>query len=242
MDAVNRAIGSIKAKQDAMDASLAEFNKQAFNVVDVGEALTKKNPLDYMTSKGELATKESMANMLEKTSSDYKTQSFLDDILNKGLETSKGVKLSPLSESVPEAAKAIERAKPLSRQMDLAKSAQSPTFQGTNIFDATTSALSSGGTKLANKLGMGVQESKDFLTKGIKTLSNADGNKLQQMANQLEQLGGRGLEYGKVLSSAIGKNPQSKNAIIFGLMQQPEFREMFHKANNTEDDEVESGE
>lgn len=238
MDAVNRAINSLKGKQDSMDESLKEFNRQAFNVIDAGEALTKKNPLDYMTSKGELGTKESMANMLEKMSSDYKTQSFLDDILNKGLETSKSSKIMPLSESVPEAAKAIQQAKPISRQMDLAKGAQSPTFQGTNIFDSASNALTSGGTKAMNKLGMGVKESQDFLTKGVRVLSNADGNQLQKLINKLEQAGGKGLEYGKVLSTAIGKNPQSKNAIIFGLMQQPEFRELFHKSNT---EEIEDG-
>lgn len=92
------------------------------------------------------------------------------------------------------------------------------------------------GTDVANTAGRTVKETKNFLTKGIKRLADADGNTLQQIGAQLAKTGARGQEYANVLTSAAGKNPQSRSAIIFGLMQQPEFRELFHSVSGEDED------
>lgn len=90
-----------------------------------------------------------------------------------------------------------------------------------------------GGTlKAANKAGEIVQGATDFMQKGVKILSDANPEQMQVLAARLSQQGPEGVQYARVLAETAGKNRQSKNAIIFGLMQQPKFRELFHSVNH----------
>lgn len=231
MEAVNSAIDQVKTLQNGMDQNLGKLNNQLFQTIDSGEALTKKNPLDYMTGKGDTSTRESLANMLEKSSSDYKTKSFLSDILDKGIQTSKNAKIAPMSELIPEASDAIKQAPAIARQMDIAKNMQGPSFKGNSILGSAANAVTSSSSNIANKAGLGVAQSKDFLQNGIKKLSDASPESIQQIASQMASMGKAGAEYAKVMAELVSKRPESRNAIIFGLMQQPNFRQLFHDVN-----------
>lgn len=97
-----------------------------------------------------------------------------------------------------------------------------------------------GATGLANVAGRAVNKSQNFLKTGVKKLSDATPEQIKQLAATMASKGTAGQEYAKVLSEAQNKNGQSRNAIMFSLMQQPAFRKLFHEANGTH--EVEENE
>lgn len=97
------------------------------------------------------------------------------------------------------------------------------------------------GANLANKVGLGVakvsekaQNAKKFLTKGISGLSDAPKENIDELAQAMAATGEQGAGYAKVLSESASKPQQTKNAIMFSLMQQPKFREIFHQVNGDE--------
>lgn len=92
-----------------------------------------------------------------------------------------------------------------------------------------------GSVKAANKVGEAVSATKNLLQRGVKTLSDANPEQLNVLAQRMTGTP-EGVQYAKVLAEAAGKSRQSKNSIIFGLMQQPGFRELFHKANEGQDE------
>lgn len=231
--AVSQAIDDVKGLQNNLSPELGHLNNQAFQTIDSGAALTGSNPLDYQNSKKNMSMVEGMANNLEK-GDDYKMQSKMDDILNKGLSTSKNAQVGGLSTLVPDAAAAINQASPIANSMRIAKNMQGPTFEGKNILDSSMNALSSGGTRGANAAGRAVKTSQDFLKSGVDYLSNMDKNALGGLGTKLTQVGGKvGQKFAESLQQASDANPESKNAIIFGLMQQPEFRALYHQVGQT---------
>lgn len=85
-----------------------------------------------------------------------------------------------------------------------------------------------GATGLANKAGQAVRDNTALLKKGVQVLSDASPQALTSAAQKMAQTGGEvGKKFAGVLMDASEKNSQSKNAMIFGLMQQPMFRELF---------------
>lgn len=227
--AVTNAIEDVKGLQNNLSPELGHLNNQAFQTIDSGAALTGSNPLDYQNSKKNMSMIESMANQLE-NSGDYKIQSKMDDILNKGLSTSKNAQVGGLSTLVPEAAEAITQTRPVANTMRISKQMQSPSFKGDNLFSSTANALSTGGTRGANAAGRAIKTSQDFLKTGIQSISDMDKVALNGLGSKIANIGGEaGKKFAEVLTQASTKNPQSKNAMIFGLMQQPEFREMYHQ-------------
>lgn len=108
--------------------------------------------------------------------------------------------------------------------------------------------VAGGALGLANKAGMMVTQPRNttklkdtVLKKGVKTLTESTPEQLDEVATAMQTLGPEGAGFAKVLSEAKSKNVNSKNAIIFGLMQQPKFREMLRKLNG-EESEAEDGE
>lgn len=99
------------------------------------------------------------------------------------------------------------------------------------------SKIAGGSIKAANKAGKVVSSAEQFLQKGVKKLSDANPEQLQVLGSRLATTGPEGEQYAKVLEQAAGKNVQSRNAIIFGLMQQPGFRKLFEEANGKEEGE-----
>lgn len=234
--AVDAAVKQAKDLQNQLSTDLQKMNQEAFQLVEQGELLTGKNPLDYLTSKADQNVKEKLANTLENsTVANYKGQSFLDDILNGGTQTSKNVEIAPLNDLVPDAAKAMNEAKTVANRMRIAKDVQTQPFKGDNFLGATVNTALNASANVSNKVGLGVAQSQALLTKGIDKLSKADGNQLQQLSNRMIQIGGKSAEqFANVLNGIQNKSQVSKNAILFGLMQQPNFRELFHKANQGE--------
>lgn len=227
MKMVDRAVKRLEAVQNTLDPRIQKLNNEAFQVIDSGETLLKKGPLDYNDANTQMSVQERLANVLE-NSNKYKSESFLDDVLNKGLETSKNAKISPMSQTVPDAAKALTGAKDIARNMDLAKGMQGPSFSGSNVVNSAANAIKTSGTGLANKAGQAVQKNQEFLQKGVKALADATPEQINQLSSTLMQKGTPiAKEYARVLSEAAGKNNVSRNAIMFGLMQQPQFRELF---------------
>lgn len=91
-----------------------------------------------------------------------------------------------------------------------------------------------GATGLANKAGLATSDSKLLLQNGIKYLSDASPEALKTFSQRLAGVGKQGAEYALVLAQAADKNSQSRNAIIFGLMQQPTFRDLIRQINEQE--------
>lgn len=95
---------------------------------------------------------------------------------------------------------------------------------------------------MANKVSGVKKNLKDRILKdGVKTLSDATPDQLDNLSSGFANMGPEGAGYAKVLNEAKGKNVTSKNAIIFGLMQQPKFREMLRKLHG-EEQETDNGE
>ncbi len=230
-EAVTDAIENVKGLQSGLSPELGHLNNQAFQTVDAGAALTGSNPLDYQNSKKNQSMVESMANQFQ-NQDDTKIRSKLNDILQGRLTTSKNAKISPLSDLVPEAAKAISETQPVANAMSLANEQQSPTFKGGNLFASTANAINSIGGLVANKAGLAQKASTDFLKSGVQKLSDMDQNTLGGLGSAIAKIGGKaGEQFASVLKQASTQNPQSKNAMIFGLMQQPEFRAMYNQIN-----------
>lgn len=83
--------------------------------------------------------------------------------------------------------------------------------------------------KAAAKLG------KALLPKAMKVqdLAKSSPEDLTQLAGQFEATGAK--PYAKVLNDASKASEVSRNAIIFGLMQQPDFRKYFNKVTGQEE-------
>lgn len=71
--------------------------------------------------------------------------------------------------------------------------------------------------------------STSLLTKGPTQLSKSSDEDIQSLSEQMKSMGPEGEAYSRVLEGIIGKNETSRNAIIMGLMQRPDFRELLKK-------------
>lgn len=91
-----------------------------------------------------------------------------------------------------------------------------------------------GANNIANAIGRGVRKvndvmGKELLQKGVTQISQYTPEEMSQLATRLASSGTlEGEQFARVLDQTKDKNTISKNAIIFGLMQQPKFREMLH--------------
>lgn len=99
--------------------------------------------------------------------------------------------------------------------------------------------LAGGVVGLANKTALKQSNNlkNKILQTGVKKLSDATPEQLKELGNQMSQLGAEGAAYAKVLSGVTDKNAVSRNAIVFGLMQQPKFREILRKVNGEQAEE-----
>jgi hypothetical protein len=235
MKSVNNAVQGLQQIQNNLDPQLQQINNKAFQTIDAAEALTGKNPLDYLNGKKDLAMDNTLANKLEQQGN-YKVSSDLGDILDNGLQTSKNAKISPLSELVPDAAQGIKNTAQDATRLDLAKRMQGETGKG--FWAGISDAVMTSAPKLSNATGRAVENNTNFLQQGISKLSSATPDSIQELSSRMAATGGAaGKQFANVLSESLNKNGQSRNAIIFGLMQDPTFRALFHDANGTHDNE-----
>lgn len=84
-----------------------------------------------------------------------------------------------------------------------------------------------------------------LLQNGVGSLASSTPEELESLSTNFEASGTpEGKQYASVLRQTQGKSSVSKNAIMFGLMQQPSFRELFHKVvggSISEDDNGQPG-
>lgn len=114
--------------------------------------------------------------------------------------------------------------------------------------------LGGGAANIANKFGNSVKNMserptvraigavKDFMTKprsflttGVTDLSKASNEEITMVAEGIAKMGGEGPGFARVLNEAQGKQGYGRDAVMFGLMQRKEFRDLMNKLN------VESG-
>lgn len=120
------------------------------------------------------------------------------------------------------------------RLKDLADDVTIRDAKDTGRFRATYAANQAG--VLAKHVVKAVTVPKEILTKGIKSLSDLDDAAMSTVVTKLKSMGPRGEEYARVLEGTVNKTQQSKNAIIFGLMQQPGFRDVMNLMQKDEQD------
>jgi hypothetical protein len=223
--------------QNKMDDRIAPINKDITENLALSENMLGQSNLDKMLPEEIPAFLNKNSKKFQKYQTDTTgVQLDMDKVLNEGLPTDFGSKTRSMKELNPDFANKFETdLKGQSRLFDLSKKANTNMAEGIGnkgIIAGATKAVQGGAVKIGEAAGKVVKDNKEFLQKGINMLSNADGNKLQQLGARMAKQGGKAAEFARVLNEAASKNPQSKNAIIFGLMQQPEFREIFHKAND----------
>ncbi len=223
---VNQLKGDLTDLQNNLDPRLSELNKTAGQITDIGETLTKRNPLDYNAAKAENNMKESGANLLENANNDYKSQNFLDEVLNGGLQTSKA-DIPSLKTLVPEAANTLEQATPIANNLRIAKQMQSPTLTGSNILSQIGNAVVKSGTQSVNYIGESVKANGDAIYSGVSQISKYSPEALNNLGNYLlTQPSTVVKNFGNTILDASTKEGPAKDAIIFGLMQQPVFRKL----------------
>lgn len=228
-NAVNNAKTALMSAQDDLDPALRGLNKTAGQITDVGEVLTKRNPLDYNAAKAENQMKESGANMLEGLSENYKIQNFIDEILNGGLDTSKAA-LPALDQIVPKAAATLRTAAPVANNLRIAKDMQTSALEGGNFLQIGRNAINNLATKAANKSGNFVVNNKKSINNGINNLSKMTGTDLNLVADKLSATGMKTAQnFANLIKETATKEGQAKDAILFGLMQQPTFRKLYNK-------------
>jgi hypothetical protein len=128
-----------------------------------------------------------------------------------------------------------ETLKPLNKDVKLRNLVNRGSNEGVPTSLAQAAAAVAGGSvQAANVAGRAVKATQNFLKTGVAKLSDATPEQITQLSAQMAASGGTaGKEYAKVLSESLNKNGQSRNAIMFSLMQQPAFRKLFHEANGT---------
>lgn len=101
-----------------------------------------------------------------------------------------------------------------------------------------------GGTlKTTSKLGKATTaiptiEHKNLLVTGARTLANATTDETQQLIGQLKSFGPVGETYAKMLSDSTQKNKISRDATIYSLMQQKDFRKMYNQIKGIKDEDT----
>lgn len=238
---LNEAADRLVSIRDNLSPDISQINNKLFELIDAGEALMGKNPLDYLNSREVMTMKENLSSKFEQILTP-KQESLFTDIFQKGLKTSKGVKVSPLEEQLPSTKSTLSKVKEIAENIDLSKKISEPLLKDVSLshpFRSAGKIISSGAGKVGALAGETIKQSKDFVVTGAQTLSKSSAQELNQMGEKLlAQSSAVAKEYGNVLKQAATKNPTSRSALIYSLMQQPTFRELYLKnfsSNSIED-------
>jgi hypothetical protein len=121
----------------------------------------------------------------------------------------------------PEGAKQLRgQIQTVSRNLDLADQARK-----FNIANPAT-WLKSGTLKLSNVGGLGARKVSDVVGGGLKSISDATPQQLKSITQDLVRAGGKKLKLVQPLMDAMKKDSVGRNAAIFALLQNPEYREI----------------
>lgn len=221
-------IDRLTSIRDNLSPEISEINNKLFQVIDAGEALLGKNPLDYLNSREVMTMKDGLSSKFEQILSP-KQESSLSDIFQKGLKTSKGARVLPLEEQIPATKSVIPEVKEVVKDINLSKKLTEPFLSNLSVthpihsISETASKLSAHTARFLGSTGRSIKEGTAF------ALSNAPKEVLEEMGDILQKTTGASKEYGNILKQAASRNSTGRNAIIYSLMQQPGFREIYSK-------------
>lgn len=123
-----------------------------------------------------------------------------------------------------------ELAKDLQIRNRTSKDATSESISG--LADRVVEATLGGATRMGNKLGRMLRPfagKETTLNGGLSSLSNASKEEQAMLITELSQLDKFGVDFSKSLANAYNKTGAGRDAILYGLMQRPEFRERMRK-------------
>lgn len=207
---------------------IQNLNSDISNHLSMSEALAKENPFDKISMGEAPGVIEGISKKLQKISTDPRAKIQADELVNEGfMNPQTGRKVPALKDFNPDAANTMNSAQNTSRLLDLSKKASSGGplemggVKGAEIAgDVVRGVQSTAPYKVAN-------QAKDFVTQGAKKLSDLGNEDVRNLVGKGMQQFGKNFEpYANILSKADTANPVSRNAMIFSLMQRPDFREM----------------
>lgn len=97
----------------------------------------------------------------------------------------------------------------------------------------------SGGANIVGKgvraVGKGMEAGKTYIKNNYQSLLDASPEKISNIAEKLVQKGGAAANYASQLMKAATKDDRLRTAVLFGLYQQPGFREIIRQQNLEEE-------
>lgn len=219
--------GNIKNQLGEVVPDLPQLNKESHDVMELMKRLTGKEPGDIrpgMDEAGIAAIKDRVTNILKKAKD---SPAKLQDIL-EGFEGVKG-----LETYAPEKASAIKNTvDTINKDLRLANIANKKRITS-GVAETILGNTQTVAVKTGEKLGKTVPGL-------VNKISDMGPNQLKALAQKsVMKFGKDGEALANVLNNASDKPSQTKNALIFGMMQRPEYRS---KLNELHDEEQESKE
>ncbi len=231
----------LKDKQNELSPEIKDLNTEITKNLDVSKGISK---LDYTeTPKSSEETK----NWLRKITDYYKdytldpaqTKREIDQLATTGiaLPTAEGVEQKiggSLQQSIPEYSdEFLKKIQEGSRHFQLASGASQPfhtvmriTPTNPNPIRAAVDIAPKVTAKFGEMAGKSLRENQEFLRQAVNKLSSMTPDSLRNMAGSFSRgTSSTTQEFGKILQSASEQPLQSRQAIIFSLMQQPAFRQ-----------------
>jgi len=250
--------GPMRDLQKAMTSGVKNLTQQVSETVPgfadqqakISDLLTMR---DYLTGKNSNRFKsanqnqdlvDSVRKYIRNYSSNPDTQIEINKMLNEGMsDPYTGRQTPPLSELDPSTADYMQQTIPnVSRRAELAGVAEQ-TMKGGDIKSTIKGSSPGLAVRLAEKGGQvtgalksDAQAAKDFVTGGLNDLAKKDPTQLVQKAQDgMNIIGDDFAKYAKGLADASTKGAAAKNAALFNMMQQPEFRRHMRTIDETKE-------
>lgn len=215
-------LGSLKAQTEELAPELKPTNKELSDTMALFERLTGKSPTEYvpgMDVAENAKMLDKVTNVLKKSETE---PTKLSDI-TEGFLGAKGLK-----NYAPDVADYIsKRSAEAAKDLELAQKASGDVkYLGERLQTMATK-----GGELAGTLA---KKTKDA---AVGTVKEVTPDNMQQMAlTAAEKFGETGKKLSNILLNTANKSKQERTAVMFGLMQTPEYRQMLNdlKPDNEE--------
>lgn len=218
--------GNIKNQLGEVVPDLPQLNKESHDVQELMKRLTGVEPGDIRPGMDEAKTaaiKDRVTNILKKAPD---SPAKLQDIL-EGFEGVKG-----LNTYAPEKASTIKNSvENINKDLRLANIANKKAqgFDG-GVLKSVVGNAQTAAVKAGEKIGQSMPGL-------VNKISSKSPEQLQAMAQKsIQKYGKDGEALANVLNNASDKSSMTRNAVIFGMMQRPEYR---MKLNELHDDDEE---
>jgi len=218
--------------QEGVESLPESYSKMSDNLAMI-EAITGKSPSKFQSTKDKVLTRERMGNLLLEKSPEMKAKTKLLDIMEGFEDPLKlGKQVKGLKEIAPDLAKRIEDEVPdIAEKIRLGMSID-PNELKTISPDLRSqiAAQFGGGIGIVRKgsavAGKGAKAIVDFTKDMTKSLTSASPDKLNSIVNKLSQKGGVVADnLARGLGKLVDKDRRDRQAILFGIMQNPAYRE-----------------